>query len=174
MGSLGFIAPACRGGYRSSRGWFMSNHTIGWFAAVACLVVPGPAWAGDEVLDPAAATKGQITYVRYCVSCHGEAGRGDGPLANDLRVRVPNLTALSSRTGGRYPFDHVTSVIRSGKIMRGHGSLDMPAWGDAFKRTEGTEEKTVDAVIRNLNHYLWSLQKPAKEPPPSRDKPAQP
>lgn len=150
----------------------MSNHKVAGFAAVAFLVVPGPTWAGDDVLDRAAAAKGQITYVRYCVSCHGEAARGDGPLAKDMRVRVPNLTDLSSRHAGSYPFDQVTAIIRSGKIVRGHGTLDMPAWGDAFKRTEGTEEKTVDAVIRNLNHYLWSLQKAEKGPPPPRQKPA--
>lgn len=150
----------------------MSNHRIAWLAAVAFLVTPGPTWAGDDVLDRAAAAKGQITYVRYCVSCHGEAAKGDGPVADDMRVRVPNLTELSSRHAGSYPFDQVTVIIRSGKILRGHGTSDMPAWGDAFKKTEGTEERSVDAVIRNLNHYLWSLQKPAKEPSAPRPKPA--
>lgn len=150
----------------------MGNHTIEWLAALALLGASGPTWAGDDRLDQAAAVKGQITYVRYCVSCHGESARGDGPLANDMRVRVPNLTELTSRHAGSYPFDQVTAIIRSGKVVRGHGTLDMPAWGDAFKKTEGTEEKSVDAVIRNLNHYLWSLQKPAKEPAAPRQKPA--
>ena len=38
----------------------------------------------------------------------------------------------------------------------------MPAWGDAFKSTKGTEEATVTAAIHNLNHYLWSVQQPGK------------
>jgi hypothetical protein len=47
-------------------------------------------------------------------------------------------------------------------IVRGHGTADMPAWGDAFKKTKGTETKTVEDAIRNLAEYLRSLQRPAK------------
>jgi hypothetical protein len=43
--------------------------------------------------------------------------------------------------------------------LRGHGTPDMPAWGDAFKRTEGTDAPTPKQAIRNLTHYLWSLQR---------------
>jgi mono/diheme cytochrome c family protein len=27
------------------------------------------------------ATGGEVLYLRYCASCHGIAGRGDGPVA---------------------------------------------------------------------------------------------
>ena len=50
--------------------------------------------------DLAAAAKGQVTYARYCASCHGPEARGDGPVAADLRVPPPDLTALSARSGG--------------------------------------------------------------------------
>jgi mono/diheme cytochrome c family protein len=131
-------------------------------AALGVVLAPTSARAGDAALDKAAAEKGRITYVRYCVSCHGPNAKGDGPLANDLRVPVPDLTGIAGRSGGAYPFDRVARIIGSGEIVRGHGTADMPAWGDAFKRTEGTGEKTIEAAIRNLNHYLWSLQKPQK------------
>jgi mono/diheme cytochrome c family protein len=112
--------------------------------------------------DPDAAAKGAVVYVRYCVSCHGKDARGDGPLAADLRVAVPDMTTLSSRNGGRFPEERVRRIIQSGEALRGHGTPDMPAWGDAFKRTEGTDARTPDEAIRNLTHYLWSLQRPGK------------
>jgi hypothetical protein len=56
----------------------------------------------------------------------------------------------------------VRRIIQSGEALRGHGTPDMPAWGDAFKRTEGTDARTPDEAIRNLTHYLWSLQRPGK------------
>ncbi len=129
----------------------------------ACLAVLGavPALAQTKH-DASAAAKGAVVYVRYCVSCHGKDARGDGPLAADLRVPVPDMTTLSSRNGGRFPEERVRRIIQSGEALRGHGTPDMPAWGDAFKRTEGTDARTPDEAIRNLTHYLWSLQRPGK------------
>ena len=113
-------------------------------------------------LDAAAAAKGKVTYGRYCVSCHGPQAKGDGPLARDLRVAVPDLTTLAQRSGGKFPNDRVVQVIQDGATVRGHGTADMPAWGDAFKKTKGTGEATVDAAIKHLSQYLRTLQQPAR------------
>jgi mono/diheme cytochrome c family protein len=118
--------------------------------------------AERATVDAAAAARGRVTFGRYCVSCHGKAARGDGPLAADLRVPVPDLTTLSARNGGSFPYDHVVDIIRNGEKVKGHGSSDMPAWGDAFKRTSGIAAPTVDTAIRNLARYIESLQRPAK------------
>ncbi len=112
--------------------------------------------------DAAAVAKGAVVYVRYCVSCHGKEARGDGPLAADLRVKVPDMTTLSSRSGGSFPEERVRRIIESGEVLRGHGTPDMPAWGDAFRKTEGTDAHTPQEAIRNLTQYLRSLQRPAK------------
>lgn len=140
----------------------MHRETIAACIAAGGLIVAPAAWGAEKGIDSAAAAKGQITYVRYCVACHGPAGKADGPLASDLRVPVPDLTSLASRSGGGYPYDRVLRIVKSGEVVRGHGTVDMPAWGDAFKRTRGTEEATVDAAVRNLAHYVWSIQQPAK------------
>jgi mono/diheme cytochrome c family protein len=142
----------------------MRGETILTVLGVSGLLVASSARGGDTAADPAAAAKGQTTYVRYCVSCHGPTGKGDGSLAGDLKVAVPDLTTMATRAGGQYPYDRVVRIVRSGEIVRGHGTADMPAWGDVFKKTKGTEEATIDAAVRNLSHYLWSIQRPAKEP----------
>jgi mono/diheme cytochrome c family protein len=123
----------------------------------ACLLLAAAASA--EQYDATAARNGKITYVRFCVSCHGSEGRGDGPLAKDLAVGVPDLTTLAGRSGGTYPLARVRRIITHGELLRGHGSPDMPAWGDAFKKTEGIAASNVDAAVENLAHYLWSLQR---------------
>jgi len=120
-----------------------------------------PAARAQTKPEPQAVAKGATVYGRYCVSCHGKTGRGDGPLAGDLKVTVPDLTTLAARNSGRYPSERVERVIESGEPLRGHGTSDMPAWGDAFKRTEGIEARTPKEAIRNLTHYLWSLQREA-------------
>ena len=123
----------------------------------ACTVAAGaPSEPKDGKPNPGYASKGQITYVRYCVACHGKEARGDGPLAGDLRVPVPDLTRLAERSQGAFPYDRVVRVILGGEKLRGHGTQDMPAWGPAFKRTEGIEAATVDEAVRNLAHYLWA------------------
>jgi mono/diheme cytochrome c family protein len=133
-----------------------------WVVAIGMVAMPGPVLAVERAPDAAASAKGRVTYGRYCVSCHGPRAKGDGPLARDLRVAVPDLTTLAQRSGGKYPYDRVVRVIQAGETLRGHGTPDMPAWGDAFKKTKGTGEATLDAAIRNLSHYLWTLQQPAK------------
>jgi mono/diheme cytochrome c family protein len=131
-----------------------------WLAVAGVFALAVPAGAQTAKLDKQAAGKGRTTFVRYCVSCHGMAAKGDGPLAKDLRVPVPDLTTLAE--GEPYPFDRVVEAIAKGSTVRGHGTDDMPAWGDAFSRTEGTGAATPDQAIRNVAHYLWSVQRPAK------------
>jgi len=125
---------------------------------VVALAAPSIALAASAQAEKAAAAKGAIVYGRYCVSCHGVAGAGDGSLAGDLRVPVPDLRVLSSHNGGVFPYDRVVKIINNGEVLKGHGTQDMPAWGDAFKKTKGTESPSTEAAITSLTHYLWSLQ----------------
>jgi mono/diheme cytochrome c family protein len=137
----------------------LRNPIAGAFVLAALAAVPAQAQSKP---DPSAAAKGAVVYVRYCVACHGKGARGDGPLAADLQVKVPDMTTLSARNGGRFPEERVRRIIESGEVLRGHGTPDMPAWGDAFRKTEGTDARTPQEAIGNLTQYLWSLQRPAK------------
>lgn len=109
--------------------------------------------------DLAAAAKGKITYARYCGSCHGPEARGDGPTAADLRVPPPDLTTLAARSGGTFPFDAVAQAIDGRKSTRGHGSPDMPVWGEVFERTQGTDAPSPATAVGRITHYLWTLQR---------------
>jgi mono/diheme cytochrome c family protein len=131
-------------------------------AALAAPQAPAaPAPKEAPKLDTIAASSGGTAYQRFCAVCHGPSARGNGPLASDLRVPVPDLTTIAARSGGKFPAERVQKIITNGENLRGHGTADMPAWGDVFKRTTGLDGATPDQAIRNLTHYLWSLQRDA-------------
>ena len=119
--------------------------------------------AGQTPSGPDAnlAASGRGTFRTYCATCHGTAARGDGDLAQHLKVKPANLTEIAKRRGGAYPFDAVVQIIDGRQKVRGHGGGEMPVWGDAFKVTEaGHSEEEVQQRIRNLAHFLWSIQEP--------------
>ena len=109
--------------------------------------------------DLAAAAKGKVTYGRYCASCHGLEARGNGPMAAELRVPPPDLTAISARSGGTFPFDAIAQAIDGRKTTRGHGLPDMPVWGEVFARTQGTDAPSPALAVSRITHYLWTLQR---------------
>jgi mono/diheme cytochrome c family protein len=127
--------------------------TLGFLA----LGLAAPAFAQGRP-DPAAAAKGRIIYVRYCASCHGTEGRGDGPIAPDLRVVPTDLTRLAAKAGGRFPFEDVRRSIDGRQTTRGHGSPDMPVWGEVFPRTSGTDSPDTESATWRIAQYLWTIQ----------------
>lgn len=131
---------------------FLMGMTMSLLAVPAALAAQAPAGP-----DGARATRGARSFRVYCGSCHGREARGDGPLAKDLRVKPANLTELSKRNDGEFPFEMVVDTIDHGRSVRAHGTEDMPAWGDAFEMTEQTEE-AAKAKMEDLAHYLWSIQ----------------
>ncbi len=124
---------------------------------IALLTLATAAWPQPHP-DAAAAAKGQIIYVRYCASCHGVAGRGDGAIAADLRVPPTDLTRLAAKRGGRFPLDEVRQSIDGRKATPGHGSADMPVWGEVFPRTAGTDSPNTESATWRIAQYLWAIQ----------------
>ena len=41
--------------------------------------------------DDTSITSGKAVYVKECLQCHGEKGKGDGPAAKDLKVKPKDL-----------------------------------------------------------------------------------
>ena len=66
-------------------------------------VTPPKAYAGlrsDRWSDSAAIKRGKQTYQKNCSSCHGEDGRGTGPLAKSLAHAPADLTNHFHRKPG--------------------------------------------------------------------------
>jgi mono/diheme cytochrome c family protein len=101
---------------------------------------------------------GEGMYRMYCAVCHGKDGRGDGPVASELKTPPSDLTTLSHRHGGKFPEAYVTEVLRTGVKTPAHGTTDMPVWGPLFGTVGGTDQALVNIRITNLVNYLKSLQ----------------
>lgn len=97
-------------------------------------------------------------YAACCASCHGKDARGDGPAAPALKVPPPDLTTLAKKNHGRFPAFRMYQIIKSGGSIAAHGSKDMPMWGPAFRSLGHQDEAEAEARVRNLVHYLETLQ----------------
>jgi mono/diheme cytochrome c family protein len=108
------------------------------------------------------AYSGMELYHRFCASCHGPGGEGDGPVARSFTVAVPDLTRIAQRHGGHYPDTWVYRVIDGRERLLSHGPRDMPVWGVELWREQGADvtagERTRDAIGR-LVEYLRGLQR---------------
>ena len=84
--------------------------------------------------SPRIPVNGREHYVRYCASCHGVGGRGDGPAADAIQPRPTDLTRLRERYGGQYPIREVMGAIDGRYPVRAHGDSAMPVWGIVFEQ----------------------------------------
>ena len=112
----------------------------------------------QDVDEMKAVAKGRASFSRYCKSCHGEQGKGDGKVAEMLTVRPADLTAIARQNGGEFPFDEVFKTIDGRKEVAGHGSRDMPIWGRVFKEPATTPDEQVIEKVAELAYYLKSIQ----------------
>jgi hypothetical protein len=100
---------------------------------------------------------GADSYQHFCSSCHGREGRGDGPLATEMRTTPADLTTLASRSGGQFPRARVQSLLDGTSTTRAHGSAEMPVWGPIFRGLEPTD-RAAQARLEVLVSYLQSIQ----------------
>ena len=83
------------------------------------------------------ATKGKLIYKTNCLMCHGERGKGDGPISAALRPPAADLTG--SKAKAKSDKDLLTI------IQDGRGA--MPAWKFQLKEQD---IQSVLAYIRSL------------------------
>lgn len=110
------------------------------------------------------ASMGELIYSRYCAVCHGRSLKGDGPVAPGLKKKPTDLTELSSKNRGTFPFDKVAAMIDGRKSTRMHGTPDMPVWGEIFPLTTGTDSPDTDSAVKRITHYIWSKQATPADP----------
>jgi mono/diheme cytochrome c family protein len=128
------------------------------FVPLVVILAPAAGFAQDVGSQYVA---GSTVYRTYCAVCHGSAGKGDGPLADSLRVKVPDITLLARKNKGTFPKDQVLRIVDGRKPVKGHGGTDMPVWGDAFRQAQdGYSEAAVKAKIEAVVGHIETLQEP--------------
>jgi mono/diheme cytochrome c family protein len=102
--------------------------------------------------------QGPALYKAYCAVCHGTELKGDGPMANFVRARVPDLTQIETRNGGTFPLLRVRRVISGEEILpTGHGTRDMPVWGPIFSQV-AWDMDLGRVRVDNLARYIQDKQ----------------
>lgn len=105
---------------------------------------------------------GPQLYKRYCASCHGTNGKGDGPVAPFFKLLPPDLTEMSRRSGGTFPAERARRIIDGRERTLPHGARQMPVWGTEFEQAadQSATAKTSSAdLIAKLVEYLRSIQR---------------
>jgi mono/diheme cytochrome c family protein len=140
----------------------MSNAGIKATIALAVALHTGSAVAADDVTRT-----GKQLFERYCASCHGEAGRGDGPVASSLRVEVPDLTRFAQRHGSFFDRELVERIIDGRHVIGAHGTRTMPVWGEDLSRAhigDPSAERSTRIEIVRLADYIWQMQRGTEAP----------
>jgi mono/diheme cytochrome c family protein len=147
-----------------------SSRVIAAALALCTWLGGAPVARAEQPVDHTLAELGAPYYQGYCASCHGAAGRGDGPTAGALRVRPADLTQIAARRGGRFPDGEIAQFIDGRFALAAHGSREMPIWGEVFTR-EIPESDVAESIARGkvlvLVEYLKSIQSPAAQPTPA-------
>jgi mono/diheme cytochrome c family protein len=119
-------------------------------AAMATLV--GEAWA-DDAKPP---SSGDILYRKYCASCHGVEGRGDGPAAPALTPPPVDLTRLTSSV------PELMRQIDGSRTVRAPWSAAMPVWGEVFEQSlidQPHHRRTTLLHVQVLADHVYRLRR---------------
>jgi mono/diheme cytochrome c family protein len=125
------------------------------FALGAALSVSQPALSSDKDVSD-----GHRYFVRYCASCHGQDGLGDGPVAKSLLRPPANLRKLGDKYGMPLPAHRIAAFIDGRDTVRAHGNRDMPVWGERLYALGQGErgEYGIGEVIGKIIAYLNTIQ----------------
>jgi mono/diheme cytochrome c family protein len=109
------------------------------------------------------AVEGRDLFLRYCASCHGDGGKGDGPAAAALQPPPADLTHLRERYSDSNPLRQTLAAIDGRRPVRAHGNSAMPVWGQIFEREMeerkiGWPKATTLQRERLIAEYLLTLQ----------------
>jgi mono/diheme cytochrome c family protein len=141
-------------------------------AAVVGWLTVSSAWGAQDM----AVQQGKQLYLKYCASCHGKDGKGDGQVGAMLNPKASDLTQIAKKNGGKFPFYEVMLLINGRSptaqnqdtslpgLPKAHGSADMPVWGEVFSRDEFAEGTPLDLQLQTtgkimmITEYLQTIQ----------------
>ena len=105
--------------------------------------------AAERIANPRTRTsesvnRGKFVYETYCLVCHGETGRGDGPVSSAGGGPFAGVRSMVTDTVARRSDGYLYGVIVNAQVM-GRGL--MPRYGD---KIAGTDRWDLVNYIRTL------------------------
>jgi mono/diheme cytochrome c family protein len=102
--------------------------------------------------------RGPDLYHAHCAACHGPEGKGNGPVAVDLKTKPADLTLLAKNNGGKFPTQRIQKFISGdAPSLQAHGTREMPVWGPIFHQVE-EDQDFGNVRLQNLIKYLETIQ----------------
>jgi len=95
-------------------------------------------------------TEGKRLFARYCVTCHGDDGHGDGQNAYNLDPTPPDLSTSLKQ----HPESYWRQIVESGTAAVGRSPLCPP-------RARSLSGEEIDSLMA----YLGALSRPAPPAP---------
>lgn len=141
-----------------------------WWGKLAWMCCIGMIWlrAGNvQAQESHIIENGQRIYSAYCEFCHGEHGKGNGPMVEHLQVQPADLTQIQKKNTGQFPFWQVYQMIDGQhdeeETIKGHGRGAMSIWGQVFERQKDAtdplvQEEIIIGRLVSLVYYLESIQ----------------
>jgi mono/diheme cytochrome c family protein len=106
--------------------------------------------------------QGRAYYLRYCGSCHGVEGKGDGTVSRSLKVKPADLTQLQKKNKGVFPLEKVIATIDGKTRIGAHGESKMPVWGEIFEKEASAQKEpatTSAARVKVIAEYVSTIQR---------------
>jgi cytochrome c oxidase subunit 2 len=109
------------------------------------------AWLWRSNTSATALAEGAQLFAQNCAACHGEAGQGDGVMADSIAAAAMPGSAEPARP---VDFTNASAMLGAspallhGKISRGGMGTGMPYWGPIL----------TDEQIWSLVDFLWTFQ----------------
>ncbi len=130
-----------------------SSPTVSFAAAIALMLACTGASAQTAKQD----------YDQLCAACHGPGGKGNGTSPSVMPTTpMPDLTQLTKRHGGTFPFDEVVSEIDGRKSIPSHARIEMSFWGVTMQEPGREFSPESDAAVKQritaLAKFVESLQ----------------
>jgi mono/diheme cytochrome c family protein len=129
-------------------------------AGAAALALAGCTEEPAEMPGP---QDGKALFTQYCAACHGEDGKGAGPLSRRMENAPADLTLIARRNGDSFPRARIMSIIDgyARSDMTGPGMPEFGALleGDLipFDSGDGIQTPTPRKLVALLE-YLETIQ----------------
>ncbi len=139
---------------RQRRFVVLTGSLVAWLAIASA---PTASAAGPSTV----AVSGANLYRRYCASCHGSDGKGNGPATPAMVTPPTDLTMLARHNAGKFDLRGVIAVIDGRRNIAAHGSREMPVWGAVFDeelKGQPYSEYTTLLRAKTLAEYLATIQ----------------
>jgi mono/diheme cytochrome c family protein len=114
------------------------------------------------ILGAAESEQGRAYYLRYCGSCHGVEGKGDGTVSRSLKLKPADLTQLQKRNKGVFPLEKVMATIDGKTRIDAHGESKMPVWGEIFEKEAKAQKDpaaTSAAKLKAIAEHVSTIQR---------------